>query len=330
MHEDITKRLLAGKFECGEDHARYPEVNDVIACNQNIVRVKTLIVAAVLIRPAECSEWPQIGAEPGIENVLILLQIIKTADFAGFIDGIRYKHFTRRLRVPGRDAVPPPQLAGNTPVAYIFDPVQIGFLKTVRHEVHAFAILLCSDGGFGQRLHLNEPLGGQIRLNHCAGTLAVSYLVHMVLNGDQNTLLLQISNDILAAFAAVLTLVRSGFLIHRAAFVHHINLRQVMAKTYLEVVRIMGRGDLHRTAAEFLLYIIIGNNRNLTADDRQNQSFADQVFIAFILRMHRYRCIAQHRLRTRSRYRNEAAAVLKRITQVVQMSVNFLIFYFDI
>ncbi|MNE52019.1 hypothetical protein D3C80_1466750 [compost metagenome] len=224
----------------------------------------------------------------------------------------------------------PPQLAGNTPVTYIFDPVQIGFLKTVRHEVDAVAVLLCRDGGFGQRLHLNEPLGGQVRLNHCAGALAVSNLVHMVLNGDQNTLLLQISNDILAAFAAVLTLVRSGFLIHNAAFVHHINLRQVMAQTYLEVVRIMGRGDLHRTAAEFLLYIIIGNNRNLTADDRQNQSFTDQVFIAFILGMHRYRCIAQHRLRTRSRYRNEAAAVLKRITQVVQLSVNCLIFNFDI
>ncbi|MNI48335.1 hypothetical protein D3C73_1028940 [compost metagenome] len=46
--------------------------------------------------------------------------------------------------------------------------------------------------------------------------------------------------------------------------------------------------------------------------------------------MNSNRCIAQHRLRTRGSYRNEAAAVLERITQVVQMPVNFFVFNFNI
>ncbi|MNI07776.1 hypothetical protein D3C73_607910 [compost metagenome] len=182
MDQHIGERLIPGKFKCAEDHPCHPEVDNIISGHQNIVRVIPLIVAAVLIRPAQRCKRPQVGAEPGVQNILILSQIVKAADSARFLFTVCNKYFPCGFGVPGRNAVAPPQLAGDAPVADVLNPVQIGFLKTFRYEVDAAAVFLGSNRLLGQRLHLYEPLGGQIRLDYSTGTLAVSHLVHMVLN----------------------------------------------------------------------------------------------------------------------------------------------------
>ncbi|MNN48104.1 hypothetical protein D3C81_1625640 [compost metagenome] len=76
----------------------------------------------------------------------------------------------------------PPELAGNTPITYVFDPVQVGLLKTVRHEINAFPGLLRFDRRFSEWLHFDEPLGGQIRFNNRTGPLAMADLMQVILD----------------------------------------------------------------------------------------------------------------------------------------------------
>ncbi|MMZ62702.1 hypothetical protein D1872_249200 [compost metagenome] len=106
--------------------------------------------------------------------------------------------------------------------------MKIGLFKTIRYKIHAVSGFLGGDGRFRQRLHFDEPLRGQIRLDHGAGTFAMSDLMHMVFNFNQNAQLLQVLDDLFAALGAVHPLVLARVLIHFAAFVHDGDLRQLM------------------------------------------------------------------------------------------------------
>ncbi|MNJ49568.1 hypothetical protein D3C77_448060 [compost metagenome] len=117
-------------------------------------------------------------------------------------------------------------------------------------------------------------------------------LMNMVLDFSQNALLLQVLDDLLAAFTAVHALVFTGCLIHLSALIHNGNLRQVMAKPYFKVIWIMGRRNFHRPAAKFLVNIIIGNNRDFPVYNRQQQRLTDQMAISLILGVNSNSCIA--------------------------------------
>ncbi|MNO47429.1 hypothetical protein D3C76_377450 [compost metagenome] len=186
----------------------------------------------------------------------------------------------------------PPQLTRNTPIAYVLNPIQISSLETVRYKVNPVTILLRMDCSFSEWLHLHEPLCGQVRFNNSSRAFTVSNLMHMIFNIDQHTLFLQVSSDGLTAYTPVLTLVRSSFFIHRTALIHYIDLRQVMALAHLEVIRVMSRCNLNRTTTKLFIYILISDNWDLTADNRQDQRFADHIFITIIFRMNSNRCIA--------------------------------------
>src|SRR6185369_17635315 len=71
-----------------------------------------------------------------------------------------------------------------------------------------------------------------------------------------------------------------------------------MAQAYLEVVEVVGRGDLDHTGAELQLNVFVGYHRDLATDQRQDDVFPDQVFVAFVLGVHRHGGIAQHGLGT--------------------------------
>ena len=62
--------------------------------------------------------------------------------------------------VPGRDAVAPPQLARDAPVADVAHPVEVGLRPALGDEL-GLALLDRLDGRLGQRLHLHEPLGAR-------------------------------------------------------------------------------------------------------------------------------------------------------------------------
>ncbi|MNO91638.1 hypothetical protein D3C76_831890 [compost metagenome] len=155
-------------------------------------------------------------------------------------------------------------------------------------------------------------------------------LVDVILNFDQNAHILHVFYNLLTAFTAIKSLILAGSRIHRSALIHHSDLRQIVAKTYFKVVRIMCRCNFNRTAAEFLLYVFVADDRNFASDDRKNQCLANQVTVTFILRMNSYRCITKHRLRTRCSNRNISVAILERVLKMIQMAINLFVFNFNI
>ncbi|MNZ83494.1 hypothetical protein D3C78_1022240 [compost metagenome] len=98
----------------------------------------------------------------------------------------------------------------------------------------------------------------------------MTYLVHMIFNFDQNAHILHVFNNLLATFTAIKSLILTGSPVHCSALIHYSDLRQIMTKTYLKVIRIMRWCNFNRTAAEFLLYIFIADDRNFSFDNRQN------------------------------------------------------------
>ena len=64
----------------------------------------------------------------------------------------------------------------------------------------------------------------------------------------------------------------------------------------LEIVEVVRRRDLDRACALFRIGILVGDNRDQAADQRQANMLAEQMLIARIVRVRRDRSVAQHRL----------------------------------
>ena len=103
-----------------------------------------------------------------------------------------------------------------------------------------------------------------------------------------------------------------------------------MTHAYLEVVRIMSRGDLNRSGSLLRIRIFIGDHRNFSVQNRQVHFLAHQIFVPFIAWMNRNRNVAEHGLRTGGRYHDALASVHCRITEIPILSVFVLMFYLSI
>src|SRR5207249_3206403 len=75
--------------------------------------------------------------------------------------------------IPGRDAVSPPQLAAHRPVVDVLHPVGVDLLEPLGHDPGA-PFAHGSQRPLGERLDVNEPLGGEAGLDHGVAALAVA------------------------------------------------------------------------------------------------------------------------------------------------------------
>ena len=140
------------------------------------------------------------------------------------------------------------------------------------------------------------------------------HLMGMRLDLHQQPELLQLRDDGLARGEAVLPLqpadeIEVGDAVHRAQLgvdladrharlgIQHGGHRQAVPLAHLEIVEVMRRGDLHRAGALLRVGILVGDDGNAAAGQRQDHPLADQGGKSRILRMHRHGGIAQHRLR---------------------------------
>ena len=73
MQVDGFERRRAHELNTEHHHARNPEEEDVVAGLQHLRRVVARKVWR-LVGPAEGAEWPEAAAEPGVEDVALLLQ----------------------------------------------------------------------------------------------------------------------------------------------------------------------------------------------------------------------------------------------------------------
>src|SRR5699024_3333511 len=124
---------LSSLFQTGEYHTDYPEEDNIISCYQHVCWIEVLNLRS-LIRPSQGREGPQGRGKPGIQSILILVEM-GTAAFRAFL-----RHFsgnyslTAFVTVISRDPVSPPELTGDTPVSDILQPVKICLVKSLRYK----------------------------------------------------------------------------------------------------------------------------------------------------------------------------------------------------
>ncbi len=81
-----------------------------------------------------------------------------------------------------------------------------------------------------------------------------------------------------------------------------VDLRQPVPQSDLVVVEIVRRGDLDATGPECGVDVGVGDDGNQPLRQRQPDILANQVAIAFVVRIHSDGSVAEHRLRARGRH----------------------------
>ena len=154
-----------------------------------------------LVRPAQRRERPQRRGEPGVEHILVALDIVAGEAGAPLrIGGDIVALFRRDLldlgvmgervgdrvvlglgdedfsvrSVPGRNLMAPPDLPRDAPGLDVLHPVEERRFPLRRHE-HGFALAHGGDRRLRQRLGVDVPLIGEKRLEHGAGAVAVRH-----------------------------------------------------------------------------------------------------------------------------------------------------------
>ena len=108
---------------------------------------------------------------------------------------------------------------------------------------------------------------------------------------------LQIGEHALARLHPVEAAVGLGrVLVDPGLGVEHVDDIEVVAAAHLEVVEVVGRRDLHRARALLGIGIVVGDDGEPTADQRQHRLAPDEAPIALVLRVHGDGGIAQHGL----------------------------------
>ncbi|MBT9163230.1 MAG: hypothetical protein DDT24_00134 [Chloroflexi bacterium] len=245
--------------------------------------------------------WPEGGAEPGVQYIRVLLHVRRAAMDTSV--GVVHSH--RRLpailAVPDGEAMSPPELPADAPVADVLHPVEVYHGETLGDDLNA-PVNHRFDRWSSQRRHLDKPLPGGQRLNHSSAALAMTYRVGVRFDLDQQPLFLQVCQQGMARGKTVLPLIWAGVFIQRGIRIHYVNERQLFSLRDLEVDRVMCRGNLHRAAAEGGVHGIIGNNGNLAPDRRQDSAPPHKVFVPPVLGIDGNGGIAEKGLRTGGGY----------------------------
>ena len=94
----------------------------------------------------------------------------------------------------------------------------------------------------------------------------------------------------------------------------------------LEIVRIVRGCDLDRARAELWINKLVCDDRNLAPRQGQLKRRANQIAVAFVVRIDRNGCVAKHRFGPRRRHNHTPGAALDRILQVIKFSsLRFLL-----
>ena len=156
VNVDLTKRNLARHLDAQHDHAGDPEEENIEAGVEQRGGVERLEILG-LAGPAHRREGPESRAEPGVEDIGVLCDVTSGALRAriGIFSG--HRHFAAVPAVPGRNAVAPPKLTRDAPIADVVHPLKIVSPPLLGDDLDASA-LNRFDRLFCQRLRGNEPL----------------------------------------------------------------------------------------------------------------------------------------------------------------------------
>ena len=218
------------------------------------------------------------------------------------------------------NSVTPPKLTGDAPVLRIFHPVEVVFVESFGNEFYS-AVANALYGGLCERLHLNEPLEGNHRLDCSSAAVARAYFMLEVFNLAEVSAGFEVFNDGFARFVSVhsgvLRVVVRDFRVGSKAYFHG----EVLSSADFKVVRVVSGSDFNAACTLVKLSVLVAYYRNASSNERKSYVFADEVLISFVVRVYRNRSISEQCFRTCGSNLNESAAAYERITDVPEVAV---------
>src|SRR6516225_1558477 len=185
------------------------------------------------------------------------------------------------LVVPDWNSMAPPQLAADTPILDVFDPMLECPGPATRSEVYLRAGHRFES--FPDARIFQEPLLAQSRFDGHISALAVSDVILIRLLLYQQPQSAQLFHG---KFAGLKTIQPSEFLagkrIHGAVGIQNIDDFEPVPLTNLKIQLVMRRRNLKHTRAEFRIDGLVGHNRYLCAWKWSPAMLADKLAIARI------------------------------------------------
>ena len=108
------------------------------------------------------------------------------------------------------------------------------------------------------------------------------------------------------------------------ALVHHVDLRQIVAQTRLEVVRIVRRRHFHGACAELGIGKFVEDDWNLAIHQRQNDLPAVQMGVALVPGIHCDGSVAEHGLRAGGGNGDELLRAHHRVANLIELAGHIL------
>ncbi len=191
--------------------------------------------------------------------------------------------------------MPPPQLAADRPVVDVLHPVGVHLLEA-RGQDRGPSLGDRCERPLGERLHADEPLHRQARLAHRPA--AVASADHHVVRA----LVLEVArrpqalDDLPPGLVPIEPGELAAGLVHAGLLVEDGDGGQAVALRQVVVVLVVRRRDLHRAGAEGAVHVLVADDRQAPAEERQDRVPADEVAVSLVLRVHGDRGVAEHRL----------------------------------
>ena len=264
----VAEGHLARVLVAGHNHAGHPEEDDVRTRHQVARRVVVAdFLVARLHDAVEERDGPEPRREPRVERVLVLTEVgggklVVAALLAGQGHGFfnRFGHYeATRGQVVGGNAVAPPELARDTPVLDVLQPVAVGVLVFGGIELD-FVVHDGRQGKVCKVLHLQEPLHGELRFDGHARTLGATDLVVVVLHFFHQSGFLEVDGNLLAHVEAVLPHIHAGGFAQRGIVVEDVDGLEVVLLAEHVVVHVVGGGHLEATRTELDVDIVVLND----------------------------------------------------------------------
>ena len=279
--------------------------------------------------PSHGGKRPEGRGKPGVEHIGFLADFITSASGADGRILLRHGYLAAVITVPGRNAVAPPDLAGDAPVADVLHPLEIGVFPLERNDPGT-AFPHRGNGLFRQRSDLHVPLERHVRFDNRLAAIASSYCKGMVGDLLQQTRLFQVGKDLFPGSESVKAFVLMTGGIDDPRLVEDVYPVEIMALAYFEIVEVMGRCDLDHAGAELHVHIFVRDYGNVALQQGKDDMPTDQVTIPFISRIHGNGRVAEHGLRPGGGDHEIPVRTHHRIPQVPEAPFLFFVFHLDI
>ncbi len=316
MQVDGAEGHVARIVQPHHDHAGHPEEKDVVACLQDRGGVEVAQVICV-VGPAQGGVGPEGRGEPCIQHVRVLADAARRTvlALAGVLQG--HRDLAAVVAVPDGDAVPPPELAGDAPVADVLHPVEVHPREPPRNDLD-LPVLYRRHGRLRQGLHAHEPLLADDGLDDGVAALAVADGVAVGLDLLHQAQGLQVVHDGVAASEAVLASVGPCFFGHHPVRPHRHDGGEAVALAHLEVHLVMAGRYLQGARAKGGIDRRVTNHRDATIHDGQERRAADHALVAGVVRIHRHRHVGNDGLRAGG---GDGNVLVARLSSLVQQGV---------